>query len=71
MTADTIRPRLGMTADAHAHYLALAQQSIEDHARAVRAIRLLEGVARGPKVHRPLMMARELRNLAADFEAAA
>lgn len=71
MRPDTIRPALGITPEARAHYLAMAHQSIEDHARAVRAVHLLEVVARGPKVRSPRHLARELRTLADELEAAA
>ena len=66
-----IRPRLGMTPEAQAHYLALARQGIDDHARAVRAVRMLESVALGPKVRSPRHLARQLRMLADELEAAA
>lgn len=65
------RPRLGMTPEEKALRLAEANRAIREHAVAVRAIRLLEGIARGPKVHRPLTMARALRELADHFEEAA
>lgn len=71
MTADTVRPPLGMTADEKARRLAEANRAIAEHATAVRAVRLLESIARGPKVHRPLTMARALRELADRFEEAA
>lgn len=66
-----IRPALGMATDEKARRLAEAEKAIADHAVAVDAVRLLEGIARGPKVHRPLTMARALRELADRFEAAA
>lgn len=68
---DATRPSLGMTGDERARRLAAARRAIEDQAAAVRAVRLLESVARGPKVHSPRTMARALRELADHFEAAA
>lgn len=71
MTGTEIRPRLGMTPEARAFYLALAHQSIEEHATAMEAVRLLESVAGGSKIHAPRFMARQLRDLAAKLEDAA
>ncbi len=71
MTADTIRPSLGATDEARARRLAEARRAIDSYAAAVEAVRLLESIARGPKVHRPKTMARALRELADHFEEAA
>lgn len=71
MTADTIRPALGATDEDRARRLAEARRAIDEHAAAVQAVRLLESIARGPKVHRPKTMARALRELAEHFEEAA
>lgn len=71
MTADTIRPALRATDEERARRLAEARSAIDGHAAAVEAVRLLESIASGPKVHRPKTMARALRELADHFEAAA
>lgn len=68
---DATRPSLRQTDDERAHRLAEARRAIEDHHLAVEAVRLLESIARGPKVHRPKTMARALRELADHFEQAA
>lgn len=65
------RPRLGMSDEAKAFRLAQAEQAIREHALAVQAVRVLEGIARGPMVRSPLTMARALRELADHFEEAA
>lgn len=68
---DATRPSLRMTDDERARRLAEARRAIADHHLAVEAVRLLEGIAAGPRVHRPLSMARALRQLADEFEVAA
>ena len=70
-TPDRQRPGLGMTDEEKAVRRAQAEQAIRDHALAVQAVRVLEGVARGPMVRSPLTMARALRELADHFEAVA
>lgn len=65
------RPPLGITDEAKAFHLAQAEAAIREHALAVEAVRLLEGIARGPVVRSPLTMARALRVLADRFEEAA
>lgn len=67
----TTRPRLGMSDEAKAFRMAQAEAAIREHALAVEAVRVLEGIARGPIVRSPLTMARALRELADHFEAAA
>lgn len=66
-----MRPSLRASDEDRARDLAAARRAIEDHAAAVKAVRLLEAVARGPKVHSPRTMARALRELAEHFEQAA
>lgn len=67
--ADTpTRPGLGMTPEARAFHLAMARQAIDEHAAAVRALRLLEAVAAGPKISVPRTIARNLRTLADELD---
>ena len=70
-TTEVVRPALGATDEDRARRLAEARRAIDEHAAAVQAVRLLEGVAAGPKIHRPRVMAQALRELADHFEAAA
>ena len=60
-----------MSADEKAFRLAQANQAVRDLANATQAVRLLERIAQGPAVRAPRAMARELRDLADGFEAAA
>lgn len=70
-TTHLVRPSLGQTDEERARRLAEVRRAIDGHHLACEAVRLLEGVARGPKVHRPRTMARALRELADHFEQAA